>query len=157
MARGRQGRDHSGCVYTSSIIKCCTLTRESNRSSSSTRSTYSTLNRTLEMIWFLWSLWPVMARIRGTMFHSLMDCLWTILITFSLSALNRRRHGARDTNTVRNPKLPFVRRCLTRAQVPRRGCQHYSGCYERPDTHGRANDTAVPLNLISCAQILAWY
>ncbi len=30
-----------------------------------------------------------------------------------------------------------------RAQVPRRGCLHYSQCYERPDINGHVNDTAV--------------
>ncbi len=85
-------------------LKCCTLTRESNRSSSSTRSTCSTLNHTLEN-----DLAPLVviacngSYSRGQCSTVLMDYLWTFLITCSLSAPNRRRHGASDTITVRNP------------------------------------------------------
>ncbi|PBK89172.1 hypothetical protein ARMGADRAFT_333022 [Armillaria gallica] len=69
------------------------------------------------MIWLLWSLWLVFG-------DSLVDYLWIFLIV--CSTIQRRKHGVNHTIT-----------------VPRRGCQHYSGCYDRPDIHGHANDTAV--------------
>ncbi len=84
-----------------------------------------------------------MARIRGTTFRSThglpVDLLDRVLI------LSTKSYSDEDIQPIMRIgyKLPFTRRCLTGAQVLRRGCHPHGERYECPDVHGHANDATL--------------
>ncbi len=76
------------------------------------------------------------------MFHSPYGLPVDVFDHLLIVSSKQEKTWSKSYNYGTESQLPLARRCLTRAQVPR-GCQHYSGCYERPDIHGHANDTAI--------------
>ena len=88
-----------------------------------------------------------MARIRGTTFrspHGLpVDLLDRVLIVSTKPYSEEDIEQIIQIRYVQKCNLPFTRRCLMRAQMPRRGCHSYNGRYERPDIHGHANDATL--------------
>ncbi len=88
-----------------------------------------------------------LTRIRGTTFRSphglLVGLLDRVFVISTKSYSDEDMQKIIQIRYVLKCKLPSMRRCLTRAQVPRRGCHPHSRHYECPDDHGHANDTAV--------------